>query len=66
MFDTRKTKIKQLYGIKQASRQWFEKLTQFLYAQGFIQATVDHTLFTKITTTSYTVILVYVDDIILA
>jgi hypothetical protein len=58
--------LKSLYGLKQASRQWFEKLTHFLYAQGFTQATADHTLFTKITATSYTVILVYVDDIILA
>jgi len=58
--------LKSLYGLKQANRQWFEKLTQFLYAQGFTQATADHTLFTKITATSYTVVLVYMDDIILA
>lgn len=58
--------LKSLYGLKQASRQWFEKLTQFLYAQGFTQATADRTLFTKITIVSYAVILVYLDDIILA
>jgi len=58
--------LKSLYGLKQASRLWFEKLTQFLYAQGFTQATAKHTLFTKITPTSYTVLLVCVDDIILA
>jgi len=58
--------LKSLYRLKQANRQWFEKLTQFLYAQVFTQATADHTLFTKITTTSYTLVLVYVDDIILA
>ena len=58
--------LKSLYGLKQASRQWFEKLTQFLHAQGYVQANSDHTLFTKITAISYTVILVYVDDIILA
>ena len=57
--------LKSLYGLKQASRQWFEKLTQFLYAQSFTQAIADQTLFTKITATAYTVILVYVDDIIL-
>lgn len=58
--------LKSLYGLKQASRQWFEKLTTFLYAQGFVQATSDHTLFIKSTATSFTALLVYVDDIILA
>ena len=58
--------LKSLYGLKQASRQWFEKLTQFLYAQGFIQATSDHTLFIKSNAFSFTALLVYVDDVILA
>jgi transposase InsO family protein len=58
--------LKSLYGLKQASRQWFEKLTTFLYAQGFTQATSDHTLFIKSTASSFTALLVYVDDIILA
>jgi hypothetical protein len=58
--------LKSLYGLKQASRQWFKKLTQFLYVHGFVQAISDHTLFTKTTYTCFTMILVYVDDIILA
>ena len=57
---------KSLYGLKQVSRQWFEKLTKFLFTHGFTQAASDHTLFIKSTSTSFTVILVYVDDIILA
>ncbi|XP_058746532.1 uncharacterized mitochondrial protein AtMg00810-like [Vicia villosa] len=57
---------KSLYGLKQASRQWFEKLTTFLQSQGFIHAHADHTLLTKIDSSSFTAILMYVDDIILA
>ncbi|CAI8618372.1 unnamed protein product [Vicia faba] len=57
--------VKSLYGLKQASRQWFEKLTIFLQAQGFTHAHADHTLFTKSDASSFTSILVYVDDIIL-
>lgn len=58
--------VKSLYGLKQASRQWFEKLTTSLQAQGFTNAHVDHTLFTKSNSTSFTTIFLYVDDIILA
>jgi hypothetical protein len=57
--------IKSLYGLKQASRQWSEKLTTFLFTQGFTQAASNHTLFIKSTSTSFIVILIYVDDIIL-
>jgi len=58
--------IKSLYGLKQARRQWFQKLTTFLFTHGFPQAASDHTLFIKSTSTSFIVILIYVDDIILA
>lgn len=58
--------LKSPYGLKQASRQWFEKLTAFLQAQGFIHAHADHRLFIKSTSTSFTTLPAYVDDIILA
>lgn len=58
--------LKSLYGLKQASRRWFEKLSTFLISCGFRQAHGDHTLFVKATSFSFTALLIYVDDIILA
>lgn len=57
---------KSLYGLKQASRQWNAKLTQFLSQSGYTQSKADYSLFTKSTPHSFTAILVYVDDLVLA
>jgi len=57
---------KSLYDLKQASRKWYEKLAIFLLQQGYVQAVVDHTLFFHTSTNTFTALLVYVDDIILA
>ncbi|GJY28679.1 retrovirus-related pol polyprotein from transposon TNT 1-94 [Tanacetum coccineum] len=57
---------KSLYGLKQANRQWFEKLTTFLKTLGFKQSYVDTFLFTLQTATTSLSILVYVDDILIA
>jgi len=56
---------KSLYGLKQASRKLYEKLTSLLLSHGYKQTTSDHSLFTKHTTSSFTLLLVYVDDVIL-
>lgn len=57
---------KSLYGLKQASRKWDEKLTALLLQQGYTQSTSDYSLFTLKTDAHFTAILVCVDDIILA
>lgn len=55
---------KSLYGLKQASRQWFAKLVHELLTQGYIQSKNDYSLFIKEFDGHMTIVGVYVDDII--
>nr|GEU75380.1 retrovirus-related Pol polyprotein from transposon TNT 1-94 [Tanacetum cinerariifolium] len=56
---------KSLYGLKQANRQWFTKLTDFLTSLNINQSYADTPLFTLNQDGHTIFLLVYVDDILL-
>lgn len=57
---------KSLYGLRQAPRCWYSKLTTALEEFGFSHEYADHSLFSKVRGSTCLHILVYVDDFIIA
>lgn len=57
---------KSIYGLKQASRQWNQKLTNTVLDLGFSESKFDNSLFTIKYGIRFTCILVYVDDLVLS
>ena len=57
---------KSLYGLKQSPRAWFDRFTRVVKGQGYNQGQSDHTMFTRHSEDGKrTILIVYVDDIIL-
>ncbi|GJT30999.1 putative RNA-directed DNA polymerase [Tanacetum coccineum] len=56
---------KSLYGLKQASRNWYQKFTTALLDLGFRQCKADYSLFIFKQDNSFVVALIYVDDVIM-
>ena len=57
--------VKFLYGLRQASRQWYTKFLATITQLGFIQSQADHSLFVYSKGSLFTALLVYVDDMII-
>lgn len=57
---------KSLYGLRQASRQWNIQFTNQLIVYGFVQSTHDHRLFSLKRSNCFLILLVYVDDVLIA
>jgi len=56
---------KVLYGLKQASREWYLKLRGQLEELGFKRSNADHRVFTKIIDGKLFIIAIYIDDFLL-
>ncbi|KAM0060751.1 putative RNA-directed DNA polymerase [Helianthus debilis subsp. tardiflorus] len=57
---------KSLYGLKQASRNWYQKFTSALLHLDYKQSAADHSLFTYKKGDIFVTALIYVDDVIIA
>ena len=54
-----------LYGLKQASQAWFEKFSSVVTQQGFTSSPHDTALFVRRSFAGITLILLFVDDMII-
>ncbi|CAM8943489.1 unnamed protein product [Rhodiola kirilowii] len=57
---------KSIYGLKQASRQWYLKFNDTITSYGFVEITVDRCIYIKVSGSKFVILVLYVDDILLA
>ena len=57
---------KNLYGLKQALRQWYKKFDSFMVEHGYDKTTSDHCVFMKkFSDGGFIILLLYVDDMLI-
>lgn len=59
------TSLYAFYGLKQASRQWYSKLSDALVTQGYIQSLNDYSLFHKKSSHHSVYLVIYVGDLLI-
>ena len=57
---------KSIYGLKQASRQWYLKFDEVVSSLGFVENKVDQCIYLKVSGSKFVILVLYVDDILLA
>ena len=57
---------KSIYGLKQASRQWYLKFNDTITSFGFKENTIDWCIYLKVNGSKFIFLILYVDDILLA
>ena len=57
---------KSIYGLKQASRQWYIKFNNIITSFGFKENIVDQCIYLKVSGSKFIFLILYVDDILLA
>ena len=56
---------KSLYGLKQSPQMWFGPFSSFMQAEGYTQSNGDATLFFRHSLAKVSILMVYVDDILI-
>lgn len=57
---------KSVYGLKIASRQWYITFNNIITSYGFVENTVDRCIYMKVSGSKFIILVLYVDDILLA
>lgn len=57
---------KSIYGLKQSSRQWYLKFDSVMIENGFVENPLDECIYFKVRRSKFIVLVLYVDDILLA